>query len=68
MLWGVILGLFLGSKYLALVYLPVLLVLPLLRGPRLKALWAIPGLVAFGAPVVLRETGLSPAAPSIRLR
>ncbi len=49
-LWGVILGLFLGSKYLALVYLPVLLVLPLLRGPRLKALWAIPGLVAFALP------------------
>ncbi len=49
-LWGVILGLFLGSKYLALVYLPVLLVLPLVRGPRLKALWAIPGLVAFALP------------------
>jgi hypothetical protein len=49
-LWGVILGLFLGTKYLALVYLPVLLVLPLLRGPRLKTLWAIPGLAAFALP------------------
>jgi hypothetical protein len=54
-LWGVILGLFLGSKYLALVYLPVLLVLPLLRGPRRKALWALPGLVAFGLPWYARN-------------
>jgi hypothetical protein len=54
-LWGVIVGLFLGSKYLALVYVPVLLVLPLLRGPRLRALWAIPGLIAFGLPWYARN-------------
>jgi hypothetical protein len=54
-LWGVIVGLFAGSKYLALVYLPVLLVLPLWRGPRLKALWAVPGLSAFALPWYARN-------------
>jgi hypothetical protein len=48
-LWGVSVGLFLGSKYLALVHLPVLLVLPLLRGPGSGPL-GDPGLVVFGLP------------------
>jgi len=65
-LWGVMLGLFAGSKYLALVYLPVLLVLPLWRGPRLKALWAIPGLAAFALPWYARNwiVAGSPIYPS----
>jgi hypothetical protein len=54
-LWGVSLGLFLGSKYLALVYVAVLLVLPLLRGPRFKALWAIPGIALFALPWYARN-------------
>ena len=54
-LWGVSLGLFLGSKYLALVLGPALLVLPLLRGPRRNALWAIPGFVVFGLPWYARN-------------
>ena len=54
-LWGVSVGLFLGTKYLALVLGPALLVLPLLRGPRLKALWAIPGFVVFGLPWYARN-------------
>jgi hypothetical protein len=54
-LWGVILGLFFGSKYLALVLGAPLLVLPLLRGPRLKALWAAPGLIALALPWYARN-------------
>ena len=54
-LWGVSVGLFLGTKYLALGNGLSLLVLPLLRGPRLKALWAIPGLVVFGLPWYARN-------------
>ena len=55
LLWGVSVGLYVGTKYLALVYLPVLLVLPVLRGLRRHALWAIPGLVVFGLPWYARN-------------
>ena len=55
LLWGISMGLYLGSKYLALVYVAVLLVLPLLRGPRRKALWAIPGIVLFALPWYARN-------------
>lgn len=54
-LWGGSVGLFLGTKYLALVYVGVLLVLPLLRGMRWRALAALPGIAAFGAPWYLRN-------------
>jgi hypothetical protein len=54
-LWGVSVGLFLGTKYLALVYVAVLLALPLVRGPRVRALWAIPGLLVFAAPWYARN-------------
>ena len=54
-LWGVILGLFFGTKYLALVLGGPLLVLAVLRRPRAKALWAIPGLIAFGLPWYARN-------------
>lgn len=52
-LWGVSTGLFLGTKYLALIYFPVLLALPLLR--RGRALWALPGIVMFAVPWYLRN-------------
>jgi hypothetical protein len=54
-MWGAAVGLFLGTKYLALVYLPVLLVLAVLRGVRLRALWGLPGIAALGAPWYLRN-------------
>lgn len=54
-LWGASLGLYLGSKYLALVYIVVLLVHPLLRGVRRRALWALPGIVVLGLPWYLRN-------------
>jgi hypothetical protein len=54
-LWGVSLGLYLGSKYLALVYVIVLLVLPLVRGVRRRALWALPGIAVFGLPWYARN-------------
>src|SRR4029077_10591479 len=38
------LGLYWGSKYVSLVYTPVFLLLPLLAGPRLETLWALPGI------------------------
>jgi len=54
-LWGVSLGLFWGSKYLALVFSPVVLVFPFVRGVRPRALWAIPGVVLFALPWYLRN-------------
>ncbi len=64
--WGITLGLFVGSKYLALVYAPLFLVLPFIRGMRPRALWAIPGLLALGAPWYLRNwiVAGSPIYPS----
>ena len=66
-LWGISLGLYLGSKYVALVYSPVFLLLPLIRGPRLRMLlWALPGLLIFAAPWYLRNWAIagSPIYPS----
>ena len=54
-LWGVGVGLYLGTKYLALVYVVVLLVLPVLRGVRWRALAALPGLLVLGAPWYARN-------------
>jgi hypothetical protein len=54
-LWGITLGLFVGTKYLALVYLPLLVAIPFIRGPRRRALWALPGIAAFGLPWYLRN-------------
>lgn len=55
MIWGISLGLYAGTKYLALVYLPVLLLPALLRGGRSKALWGLPGIALFGLPWYLRN-------------
>src|SRR5262249_22178628 len=54
-LWGVSAGLFAGTKYVALVYTPVLALLVLARGWRPRTLWAIPGLAAFALPWYLRN-------------
>jgi hypothetical protein len=54
-LWGVSVGLFCGSKYVALVYLPVLLALGLVWRPQSARLWALPGLLAFGLPWYARN-------------
>ena len=54
-MWGVAMGLALGTKYLALVYLPVLLSLAFAAGPRWRSAWAIPGLLVFGAGWYLRN-------------
>lgn len=65
-LWGVSLGLYCGTKYVALVYTPVFLILPLLRGPRFKTLWAVPGILLFAMPWYLRNWIIagSPIYPS----
>jgi hypothetical protein len=55
MLWGVSVGLYCGTKYVALVYTPVLLLLAVARGFRAKALWAVPGLLAFALPWYARN-------------
>ena len=65
-LWGISVGLYLGSKYVSLVYAPVLLVLPLVGGLRRRALWAVPGILVFAAPWYLRNWLIagSPIYPS----
>lgn len=54
-LWGTALGLFLGTKYLAVVYAPLLILVAVLRKPRIRMLWGIPGMLVFGAPWYLRN-------------
>jgi hypothetical protein len=65
-LWGVSAGLYWGTKYVSLVYAPILLLLPLLGGPRRRALWAVPGILVFAAPWYLRNWLIagSPIYPS----
>lgn len=52
---GAAAGLYLGTKYLALVYLPMLLVFAVFPRPRMRALWAVPGVFAFGLPWYARN-------------
>jgi hypothetical protein len=54
-LWGVALGLYAGTKYLALVYAPIFVLLAMVRGPRWNVLWTLPGLLVFGAPWYARN-------------
>ncbi|HWW82260.1 MAG TPA: glycosyltransferase family 39 protein, partial [Vicinamibacterales bacterium] len=58
-LFGISLGLYWGSKYLALVYTPVFVFLLLARGvrkaPLVPLLWAVPGVVVFALPWYLRN-------------
>jgi hypothetical protein len=52
---GAALGLCCGTKFLALVYLPVFLFLSYLRRPRTGVLWALPGILLFGLPWYIRN-------------
>jgi hypothetical protein len=66
LLWGTSVGLFCGTKYLALVYVPVLLTVAMARGPRPRSLWGLPGIAAFGLPWYVRNwvAGGSPIYPA----
>ena len=63
---GVSAGLYLGTKYLALVYVPVLVLVACARGLRRRALWTFPGLLAFAFPWYARNwiVAGSPIYPS----
>ena len=65
-LWGISLGLYFGSKYVSLVYGPIVLLLPLIGGFRRRALWALPGILVFALPWYLRNWVIagSPIYPS----
>ncbi|HEX3704437.1 MAG TPA: glycosyltransferase family 39 protein [Vicinamibacterales bacterium] len=65
-LWGAAVGLFCGSKYVALVYLPVVLAFALHRGVSRRAAWALPGILLFAAPWYVRNwlIGGSPIYPA----
>lgn len=65
-LWGVAVGLYGGTKYLALVYMPLLLVLAVARGVRANAVWALPGIAAFAVPWYARNWAIagSPIYPA----
>jgi hypothetical protein len=65
-LWGVAVGLALGTKYLTLVYLPILLTMTFAYRLRPRALWALPGIILFGAGWYVRNWILagSPIYPS----
>jgi hypothetical protein len=54
-LWGISLGLYWGTKYLALVYTPVFLLLAFSRGARARIAWALPGIAVFALPWYLRN-------------
>ena len=53
--WGVSLGLYWGTKYVALAYTPIFLLLAVAKRPRWRALWALPGILAFAAPWYARN-------------
>jgi hypothetical protein len=54
-LWGCAAGLFVGTKYLAVVYAPVVLLAALVPRPRLRIMWGLPGMLALGAPWYIRN-------------
>lgn len=54
-LWGCAAGLFVGTKYLAVVYAPVIVFIALLPTPRMRLLWGLPGILALGAPWYIRN-------------
>jgi hypothetical protein len=55
LIWGASFGLYAGSKYVALMYVPILLSIVIARGLRVRAAWALPGIAALGAPWYLRN-------------
>jgi len=64
--WGVCVGLFCGSKYVALVYAPLLLAFAVRGGLRRQMVWALPGILLFAAPWYARNwiVGGSPLYPA----
>lgn len=66
LLWGICVGLFCGSKYLALVYAPILVLIPFVRGVRRRALWGLPGVCVLALPWYVRNwiVAGSPIYPS----
>jgi hypothetical protein len=54
-LWGISVGLYAGTKYLALIYVPVFLVVVFARGRPKNVAWALPGIVVFGLAWYLRN-------------
>ncbi|HEY7289014.1 MAG TPA: glycosyltransferase family 39 protein [Vicinamibacterales bacterium] len=54
-LFGVTTGLFAGTKYVALVYLPILLLFPFFERFNAQRVWALPGILAFGLPWYVRN-------------
>ncbi|HWF86672.1 MAG TPA: glycosyltransferase family 39 protein, partial [Vicinamibacterales bacterium] len=65
-LWGVSVGLYCGTKYVALVYAPILVAFAIQRGLRRRMAWALPGILIFAAPWYVRNwiVGGSPIYPS----
>lgn len=65
-LWGLSLGLYWGSKYLALVYTPVVVLMAVIRWPRARMLWALPGVAALAVPWYVRNWAIagSPIYPA----
>jgi hypothetical protein len=65
-IWGASAGLCCGTKYVSLVYVPVLLVIALMGGLRLRALWAVPGVAVLALPWYVRNWSVagSPIYPS----
>jgi 4-amino-4-deoxy-L-arabinose transferase-like glycosyltransferase len=64
--WGTSVGLCCGTKYVSLVYVPVLLLIALMRGLRLRALWTLPGVAVLALPWYVRNWTVagSPIYPS----
>jgi len=64
--WGLAVGLCCGTKFVALVYAPLWLVICGVRGVRPRALWALPGLIVLAMPWYLRNwiAAGSPIYPS----
>jgi len=54
-LWGVSVGLYAGTKYLALIYLPVLLVFLAVPPRSARRFWAFPAIAAFALPWYARN-------------
>ena len=54
-IWGCATGLFVGTKYLAVVYAPLVLLAALIPKPRLRIAWGLPGVLALGAPWYIRN-------------
>jgi hypothetical protein len=55
LLWGVSVGLCLGTKFLGVVYLPLLLPFVFTRRVRRHVIWVLPGIAALAAPWYLRN-------------